>query len=770
MSESPTTVEQPLDLRLVLPALAAWAGAGLAIDARMAGLALGLGVLGALIGLGRRAWTLCAVGIALLGAGLVAAWWGWTLTSSMPAAWAREGALVEVQAVVQSDLREFEPSAARPAAGVLRVRLVDVRSHGEHWQGALPAEIRATGEQLSAIDQPVGATINLLALAGEPDVGEKSVARLGLRSDVRLVSEPGAGHELANRFRSGLRQAMAHSPPQQAGLVPSLVVGDTSGLPPEITTAFKKTALTHLLAVSGTNLTLMLVFSLGLARQLGVRGWWLRASGVGVTLAFVVVCRGEPSVLRAAAMGLIAMAATGLAQDRRRGLRALSLAVLVLVLIDPWLARSWGFALSVCASAGILWWGSAWQLAMRTWAPGWLAESLAIPLAAQLATQPLVTALSGEVSVVGLAANALAAPFVGPVTILGLLAGLVALISPALAAIVGWLAGWCVQPIVLTAELLSDAPAATWHWPVSPATLTLLSAACLMLGHFVVPRVLPSRVLALGMGLLLVIGAFRPPPQPGWPGDWSVIACDVGQGGAQLIRAGPRSAILVDTGPEPEALQRCLLDAGINHIGMLVITHPHADHIGGLPALVDRVPVDLVLAGQSAGGEWTPTPSWATGLPQPRQTSPGDQVQVGQARWTTLAAGPVPAMLATSGAENAADNDAGVVGMVETGGLRVLVTGDLEVAGQQALVHAGQDLSADVLVVPHHGSPRHDAEFFAASDAAIALIQVGERNDYGHPAAVTLRTLASMGAQVFRTDLQGALAVSSDGRQVVTQR
>ena len=141
-------------------------------------------------------------------------------------------------------------------------------------------------------------------------------------------------------------------------------------------------------------------------------------------VAFVVVCRVEPSVLRAGAMGLVALAGVGLAGGRGKGLRHLCVAVWLLVLLEPWLARSVGFALSTLATAGILWWGRRWALAM-TWAPAWLAESVAVPLAAQLATQAVVTAISGEVSVVGLAANALAGPFVGPATVLGLLAMLV---------------------------------------------------------------------------------------------------------------------------------------------------------------------------------------------------------------------------------------------------------------------------------------------------------------------------------------------------------
>lgn len=764
-----SSTSDQVDLRLVLPALAAWGGAGMGLaGGRWAGLVIGVGILAAVGTSLRRCWTLGATAAALLGAGLVA--WGWTtgLSASTPAGWAQEHALIEVRAKVSSDARHWPANGNRPAAAMLPLTLEQVIARGEVWRGHLPAQLRATGEGSSKLDQPVGATVTFLAVASPPEAGQRSVGTLALRSEVVRVRDPPASAGLVNRFREGLREAMAHSPPQQAGLVPSLVVGDISRLPSEVKDHFVATGLTHLTAVSGTNLTLMLVFSLGLARQLGLVGWSLRGLGLGVAVAFVVVCRAEPSVLRAAAMGLIAMAATGVARDRNRGLRALSLAVLLLVLVDPWLSRSWGFALSVTASAGILWWGGAWQRILRGWMPGWLAESLAIPLAAQLATQPIVTALSGEISVVGLAANVAAGPFVGPVTILGLAAGLVSLLSPPLAGLVGWVAGWCVQPILLIAAVGAGAPAATWRWPATPAALALLALGCLVIAEVVVPWALPRRVAVFVLAGLLVVGAFRQPPQPGWPGDWSVVACDVGQGGAQLIRTGPRAAILVDTGPDPDALRRCLTSVKVDQIPLLVITHPHADHIGGLSAVAGRIPVGMVVVGPSVGPGGQPFQP--TGLPPAIITAPGDVIRVAEVVWTTLAAGSPPGMLASGGAENSNENDAGVVGLVDTGRVRILVTGDIELAGQQALVASRADVGADVLVVPHHGSPRQEPTFIEAVAAPVALVQVGENNGYGHPAKATLRLLQANGSAVFRTDLQGAAAVSVDGRRVVTQR
>jgi ComEC/Rec2-related protein len=191
---------------------------------------------------------------------------------------------------------------------------------------------------------------------------------------------------------------------------------------------FVSTGLTHLTAVSGANLTLLLAFLLTMARWAGVRGWWLRVVGLAGVIIFIALCRTEPSVLRAAAMGLVALAALG-SGSRTAGVRNLAVATMILLLVDPFLSRSIGFALSVLACAGIVWWSRRWTMIINQWLPHIIAESIAVPLAAQLATTPLVAAISGRVSISGLAANALAGPFVGPATVLGFAAAGVSLLK-----------------------------------------------------------------------------------------------------------------------------------------------------------------------------------------------------------------------------------------------------------------------------------------------------------------------------------------------------
>ena len=218
-------------------------------------------------------------------------------------------------------------------------------------------------------------------------------------------------------------------------------------MPEELSDAFRTSGLTHLLAVSGTNLTLVVGSLLLLARWVGVRARGLVVVGVLGVLGFVLLARPEPSVLRAAVMGTVALLGMG-THGRRRGPRALGAAVLLLLLVDPWLAISPGFALSALATPGILWFAPGWRDRLDRWLPRWVAEAIAVPLAAQLACTPLVAAISGQVSLVAVVANLLAAPAVGPATVLGLRAacsgwcrGRSASWSPLPAA---WCAAWII--------------------------------------------------------------------------------------------------------------------------------------------------------------------------------------------------------------------------------------------------------------------------------------------------------------------------------------
>ena len=578
-----------------------------------------------------------------------------------------------------------------------------------------------------------------------------------------MVDDPDVWWDAAAAVRGSIRAGVAHRPDAQRALVPALVDGDDAAVDDALAADFRTTGLTHLLAVSGTNLTLVVGFLLVLARWCGARGRSLYAVGAVGIVGFVLLARTEPSVLRAAVMGTVALFAMG-PEGRERGSRALGVAVLALLLVRPGLAASAGFTLSVLATAGILLLAPGWRDALARWLPRWVAEAIAVPAAAQLACTPVVAAISGQVSLVAVAANLAAAPVVGPATVLGLGGGLVGLVWETGGRVLGTLAGWCVAWLVVVATRGADLPSAALGWGTGAMALVLLTLVVATIA-LAGPLLLRRRSTGLGCCALLVATVLVRLPTPGWPPDgWVLVACDVGQGDALVLNAGPHAAVVVDAGPDPALVDGCLDRLEIETVPLVVLTHFHADHVDGLPGVLDGRTVGAVettrlldppqgvtevadaLAGTSLAA--TPAPYAAT-----RRVG---QVTI-QVLWP-------PADSPTAGpGDGSTANEASVVLLVEVRGVRILLSGDVEPEGQAALARALPGLRVDVLKVPHHGSRYQDEDWLLSLGARVALVSVGADNDYGHPAATTLDPLAAAGVRVLRTDRDGDLAVIAGG-------
>lgn len=778
---APPDAAPEIDLRLVPIAVAAWLAAWLGTWGsadRAAGReyhALLVVVAGALtagfLAQRRRSARLLAISLVVLGVGLVGATHRVVLATGQLADLARSEAIVTVELTPITDADIHAGVGGRAGFLTLRATVTAVSGRGADWRVREPVLVVGSGDTVEMWrKQPVGTMLRTTGRLQPPDPGSDLAAILRIRGPTDVLAPPNAGMRLVERVRDGLRRAVEHRAPGPRALVPALVLGDTSGMTEELTTDFATTGLTHLTAVSGANLTLLLAFLLLAARWLGVRGWWLRLIGLLGVIIFICLCRTEPSVLRASAMGLVALAALGLG-GRQRGLRSLCAAMVVLLLLDPYLSRSLGFMLSVLASAGIVWWAGRWTEVLSAWLPRLVAEGVTVSLSAHLATLPVVAAISGRVSLVGLLANVLAGPLVGPATVLGFAAAGLSLVSPFLAACAGFGAAWTAQVIIWISELGAQLPGASWTWPSVPVALVVLGVGSFALAC-AMSWILARRWLCLALVLIMIIGLAGAPRQPGWPpSSWSMVACDVGQGDGLVLWAGDRTAVVVDAGPDPVLMDRCLDQLGVDIVPLLIMTHFHADHVDGWPGVFD---------GRAAGQVWV-GPSASQPALQPTlerlRTVGADVVQppvgstgsVGALTWQVL--GPLPGR-APSDDESGAENDASLVIKVETRGLKILLTGDVEPPGQAALVTSGVDLRAEVLKVPHHGSSRQDSSFLAATQARVAVVSAGVDNDYGHPAPRTVAALQSLGMTVLSTNKHGAIALSGfgDSLRAVTQR
>ena len=280
-------------------------------------------------------------------------------------------------------------------------------------------------------------------------------------------------------------------------------------------------------------------------------------------------------------------------------------------------------------------------------------------------------------------------------------------------------------------------------------------------------RVWVAGLAAWAVGIALLGAALAQRPD----GLLHLWALDVGQGDALLIQTPRGGGLLIDGGPDPAALERELgrhrpfWDRGLN---LLVLTHPHADHITGLIDVLAHYQVASVLETPFQDGDRELEDAWHGRLTlaavpvTPAQAGQVVQVEPGLALRVLY---PPPQLLHGTHSDI---NNSSVVLRLEYGAIRMLLTGDIETeAGRVLLADAPDALSAQILKVPHHGSSTGlSPELLAAIHPTVALISVGAKNTYGHPAPDTLRLLHDAGVTTYRTDLQGTIELLSDGRQV----
>ena len=657
---------------------------------------------------------------------------------------ARAGRFATAEAVVTGD-PQAKPGNGRPMI-ILRARAEAV----ERTEVRVPVLLIAADPRwLRSIP---GQRVRLRGRFVPPRGRDLLAAVVIVRGPPTVLGPPSTIQRAAEHVRAKLRAAVARLPPDRRAVLPGMVVGDASRLDPELAEEFRVAGLTHLLVVSGANLAIVTGAVLGLCRLAGLGRRRAPPVAVLAVCAFVVVARPEPSVLRATVMGLISLLAlfTG---RQRQGLPALAAAVLLLVLIDPELARSYGFALSALATAGLLVLAPPWRERLARRMPGPLAAALAVASAAQVAVAPVLVMLSGEIGVVSVFANLLAAPAVAPATLLGALATVTAPLSLPLARVIVWPAGLAVGWIIWVARTAASLPYATIPWASGAlgATTLLLGAgaAALALRSHRLRLIAAAAVIGVLVGViaLRVIAPSWPPP------GWQMVACDVGQGDALALSAGPGQAVVVDTGPDPSPVDRCLHRLGVTDVPLLVLTHPHADHINGISGVRHgRTVREVLITPRTSGREARHTSGLRTG---PAET--GQQWRVGDLTLSVLA--PLTTAPALSPEDDGTTiNNASVVLVARRPGFSALLAGDVELEAQRAL-EAGVP-HVQVLKVPHHGSRSQDPAFLAAAHASIALISVGAHNDYGHPSAATLALLHRLHIQTHRTDKEGDIAIA----------
>jgi len=546
---------------------------------------------------------------------------------------------------------------------------------------------------------------------------ERRVAALVIAtSKIRQLAPPSRWAKSLAAIRTGLREASGGG--DAGALIPGMVIGDTAKQSAEFKTEMRRAGLTHLVAVSGANFAIVSAFVLW-CMQFLFRTIPARLVTTAVALAcFIALVRPSPSVLRAAAMAAVMLIAIS---TRQRGdsLPALGFAIAAVVSIDPWQSRDPGFALSVLATAGLLILAPRITAYLQRWLPQKIAAVIAIPIAALALCLPIIVALSGYISAISIVANIVAAPFVAPITIVGFIAALISPLSPCLAQALLILIRPFAIVITSIAQWSSNFPVLTIRTGLAGFIAVLAIIAFLLLFR-------KRGAIALLIAALVLVWWGRFPV-----GDWDLFICDIGQGDGYVINLHDHRAIVIDVGPDPSLIDQCLRRLDIKTISLLILTHPHADHIGGLAG---------ARKGRTVEAEWF------------GNIAVGTKAKIGEYSIEVL-------WPLQRGAVDENPNNVSIAAVIKSADLTLFAAGDIEPAVQEQL--RGKVGRVDIYKVAHHGSRFQDLTLLRELAPSLALISVGAGNSYGHPADSTIAALEHLHAKVLRTDRDGAIAVDA---------
>ncbi len=582
--------------------------------------------------------------------------------------------------------------------------------------------------------------------------------------------------EIRERAAAGLGRGM---PSREAELARGFVLGEDERVDGVTVEDFRRSGLSHLLAVSGQNVVLLALLAMPVLAAFGIplreRLVWVLA----LIAVYVPLAGAGPTIQRAAVMGAAGLLAT-LSGRRASRLYALALALVVTLAIDPGVASDVGWQLSFAAVVGIFLLAGPLRegLAARIGSRGWrraLAEGAAVTIAATLATAPLIAFHFGTISTTTLVANLLALPAVAPAMWLGMLAAagaqvpgfpveaINALNAPLLAYI-AQVAAWCGRPgwAYLQVQLGVAGLVASY------AAMAMAIVGVMRLARrrriaalrnprqpaFRSPKRASGRVARAALAALVVVATLaatgnRDGGTAAHAYGLRVEVLDIGQGDSILLQPADGPAVLVDGGPPGDELARKLRDAGVDRLGAVVATHDQSDHVGGIEELLGRTPIGRLL--YAAAGHRLLEQARVAGVPVDRLAS-GGEVRSGRLHLQILWP---PRELLADPPPGADPNRLALVILARWLDFSILLTADAE--AEAVPIDPGP---IDVLKVAHHGSDDSGlSALLERTDPKLAVISVGAGNPYGHPTPGTLATLAAHGVRMLRTDLDGDLVL-----------
>ncbi|MBQ7514942.1 MAG: DNA internalization-related competence protein ComEC/Rec2 [Schwartzia sp.] len=658
------------------------------------------------------------------------------------------GALYVTERASASDASS---TASRPRPGDTIIAEGTIRRlHGRQNPGAMDTVRQAKARGITA-----------RMTAARPGVRVTSSADGGLRR--RLA-------DVRDHYRQAMEAAMAKP---DAAAVFAMLFGGYDGIRPELLASFTTTGIVHILSVSGSHITLLAAVMAAVTAALSLPRLVAAAATILAITGYVALAGFAAPPVRSGIMGILAyLAVSGAGERDARYL--LSLTGLVMLLVSPLSLFDISFHLSFAATGGLLYLAPRLQV-LDFW-QGWprlLRDSFAVTLAAQLSVLPILAWYFHIVSLSALLANLVVIPLVELVIVLGLAGGIAAAFVPLLGRLAFALDGLLLGLVYEMARLLAALPGSQLYLPTLPPAAAALYYALFAL--WLQPetfRAALQRFLlrhrrtvagAAAVALLLPMAIFlRRPPE------MTVHFIDVGQGDAALIVTPHGRAFMIDAGgsrdPAYDVGSRVdvpyLLHYGIRRLDYLFLTHAHEDHAGGAAGILRHLPVGQVIT----AGEGRTAYRTAWGF----SAAEMDRTDIAEARAGTAIEldGVVIEILFAPAAEERHGNELSNVIRVRYGDISFLFTGDL-VRDQETVLLTQADPASTVLKVAHHGSATSSSpDFLRAVRPRYAVISVGADNSFGHPAPETLSALRDAGAEIHRTDRQGAIRFTTDGRQV----
>jgi competence protein ComEC len=629
--------------------------------------------------------------------------------------------VVWVLAWVNASNQALEPLPPGDFSGSIELRTDVFEGQWGFWAlGELPV-----GPVLIALDEPIGAgrgdRVEVEgAIEGEPGSasGHGYRATLGVDRVISIEASTFLPHEAGRIIRETVIERLQPFDDARA-LLAGFLIGDTSRIEGPDVDAMRRSGLAHFVAVSGSNVALFMAILAFVAGPLALGPRRRAVVGLAGLPLYAAATRFEPSVMRASVMAGIAL--TGrLIGVVLEAWQLLSLAVVVLIVLDPSLTTNVGFQLSVAATAGVLV-GARWPTRTKA------VRALTITLGAQVAVAPLLMIHFGSVPLMSPVVNLVAGPLVAMSTTIGAIG-------------VGGVS-FMVVPAAWLADLVLELARGAARWPqLGPAGLATVIGVGLVI--WLRPGIRP---MAVTTAAAVVLSGVMIPEERLAPGQ--VVVLDVGQGDAILLHGGEGRYALVDGGPDVTVIIDKLRDYGVGSIELMVLTHVHADHATGLIGVVDMLGIDQAWASTephetSASRDlFDALSTRGVGI---RSPTIGERLQLGVLTLTVV--GPVR--------RYASPNDQSVVLHVRGPTGTMLLAGDIETFAQADL----GNLRADVLKVPHQGGATSDAQWLSTVDAELAVISVGP-NNFGHPAQWVIEILRDSGAEVRRTDEVGDVIV-----------